>query len=166
MRVKITKGSDRDYIEAHRYDGSIVKAAFPKKGWFPHDAIHFVVESELQYQAGFWGRVFRGSHPEEVGALAAAGGHHSSSRAEKPSDEIVELVQAERIVECFEAEMWGEPSDLATFRGVLDAACSHSKVSSPILSEQNIRNIRKELSSLLALWGELPVGESLELSWR
>lgn len=165
MRIKITKGSDRDFIEAHRYDGSIVTANFPKKGWFPHDAVHFVVESELQYEAGFWGRVASGSHPEEIGALAAAGGHRSSSRAEKPSDGIVELVQAERIVECFEAEMWSEPSDLTTFRGVLDAACSHSKVRSPILSEQNIRNIREELSRLLIEWGELPVGKSLELAW-
>ena len=100
-----------------------------------------------------------------MAALAIAGGHRSSSRAEIPSEEIVELIQAERIVECFEADMWSEPSDLATFLEVLDAACSQSKVKSPNLSEQNIRNIREELSGLFTRWRALPIGQTLELSW-
>lgn len=141
------------------------KLLSPKKVWFPHDAIHFVVESELLYETGFWGRVAGGANPADVGATAVSGGHRSSSRAQTPSREIVELIQAERIVECFEAEMWSEPADPATFLEVLAAACSQSKVDSPALSEQNVRSIRSELGVLLAEWRALPVGRSIALSW-
>ena len=165
MRVEFTKGRDRDFILAHRSDGTIAQTTFPKKGLFPHDAIHFVVESELRYVAGFWGRVFAGVSPEEVGALAKAGGHHSASRAEQPLAEVVELIQAERIVECFEAEIWGEPADAATFQGVLAAACSQSRVPSPILGDENIRRIREQLNRLVAQWEKLPIGDSIVLAW-
>lgn len=60
MNVRITKGTDQDYIEAERPDGTTVALRFPKKGAFPQDPIH-----------------------------------------------IVELLHLERIVECFEAELWG-----------------------------------------------------------
>lgn len=43
--------------------------------------------------------------------LAKAAGHASASRARVPVNSIVELLQAERLVECFEAELWGGASD-------------------------------------------------------
>lgn len=165
MDVEITKGQDQDFIEVRRHDGSTAKTTFPKRGLFPHDAVHLVVESELQMETGFWGRVAAGSTPEDVGAVAIAGGHRSSSRALTPREDLVELVQAERLVECFEAELWSEPSSLDTFIGVLDAACCQSKVQSPKLSRQNIRNIRKELNALYNRWRRLRIGDTLALFW-
>jgi hypothetical protein len=165
MEIKFTKGNDRDYIEARRPDGTIAKATFPKKGWFPHDAVHLVVEKALGYETAFWGRVFSGAEPSEIAAIAKAGGHASSSRAHLPQEQIVELIQAERIVECFEVEMWGQPSDCETFRSVLEAACAHSKVPNPNLSEQAIHAIRSELQVLSARWQKLTSGEEMVLRW-
>lgn len=165
MEVEITKGTSGDLLQVRRGNGSIAKTDFPKKGLLPHDAIHLVVESELQMKTGFWGRVAAGATPEEVGAVAIAGGHRSSSRAQTPLEEIVELIQAERIVECFEAEMWSEPSSVDTFIGVLDAACAQSRVKCPKLSEQNILRIRTRLNALFNRWQKLEIGESLVLSW-
>jgi hypothetical protein len=165
MEVTFTKGNDRDFIEARRVDGTTVKTTFPKKSWFPHDAVHLIVERRLGFQRGFWGRVAGGALPEEIAAIAKAGGHASSVRAVQPAVEITELLHAERLVECFEAEMWSQCSDNATFRSVLDAACSQSKLQSPRLSDEEIGDIRTELRHTLEAWHELAVGESLTLRY-
>jgi hypothetical protein len=166
LDVKFTKGRDKDYIEARRADGTIVSTTFPKKGRFPHDAVHLIVENRLGYRHAFWGRIFAGSAPEEIAAIAKAGGHASSARAVLPTDDIVELVRAERLVECFEAEMWGGPSDNTTFRNVVEAACSQSRIPSPNLADEEIDGIRAELNHRFAQWHTLPVGQSLSLHWQ
>ena len=167
MEVQFTKGNDRDFIEARRVDGTLEKTTFPKKGWFPHDAVHLIVERRLRFQHGFWGRIARGATPDEIAAIAKAGGHASSARAVRPADEIIELLHAERLVECFEAEMWSKCSDNATFRSILDAACSQSKILSPQLLDEEIGDIRTELKDTMDAWRELAVVESLTLrmSW-
>ena len=165
MNVRITKGTDQDYIEAERADGTPVTLRFPKKGTFPHDAIHIVVEKELRYDTAFWGKVAAGADPEAVGAMAKAAGHASSARADVPETQIVELLHAERIVECFEAELWGEPTDVATFQAVLDAACKQSKITTPQLSADNVSRIREELARLQEHWQQLSVGGSIQLEW-
>ena len=166
MEVNFTKGNDRDFIEARRDDGTIVKTTFPKKGLFPHDAVHLIVERRLGLQHGFWGRIAGGATPEQIAAIAKAGGHASSVRAVKPAVEIIELLHAERLVECFEAEMWSKCSDNVTFRSILDAACSQSKISSPRVSDEEIGDIRIELKDTLEAWRELAVGGSLTLHCR
>lgn len=170
MDVQITKGKDRDYIQAYRIDGSAIKTmflktTFPKKGWFPHDAVHLIVEKQLRFQFGFWGRVFGGATPEEIGEMAKVGGHASSSRSSIPDEDIIELLHAERIVECFEAELWSEPADIESFMSVLNAACSQSKVSEPHLSHEDIHAIRAELKRTMITWRGLAIGESLNLKW-
>lgn len=166
LAVIFTKGETLDYIEAQRLDGSKVSTTFPKKGFFPHDAVHVVVERQFGYEKGFWGRVFAGATPEDVGAISKAGGHASSARAHEPTAEIIELIQSERIVECFEAELWSEPADEDTFRGVLSAACAQSKVALPAISREDIIEIRERLEAALRTWQGLSVGETLSLTWR
>lgn len=163
MEVKFTKGKDRDFIEARRADGTTEKTTFPKKGRFPHDAVHLIAERRLRFKHAFWGRIADGAKPEAIAAIAKAGGHASSARAVQPTAEITELLHAERLVECFEAEMWSECSDNATFRSILDAACAQSKMSSPQLADEQIGDIRLELRKALEAWSALAVGESLTL---
>ncbi len=163
MEVRFTKGTDRDFIEVHRTDGTVARTSFPKKGAFPHDAVHLIVERRLGFEHGFWGRIAAGASPEEIAAIAQAGGHASSVRAAEPAVEITELIHAERLVECFEAEMWSNSADNASFRSVLDAACSQSKVVSPPVSDQELSDIRAELRHSSKAWRELPVGGSLTL---
>jgi len=97
-----------------RDNGFRISTTFPKKGWFPHGAVHFIIEKQLNLATGFWGHIAAENAPEEVVTLTKHGGHASASRAERAADSIVELIQVERIIECFEAELWGQPAAVAT----------------------------------------------------
>jgi hypothetical protein len=165
MQVEIVKGEAFDRIMIRRPDGRAVETRFPKKGPVPHDAIHHIVEQELGLTRGFWGMVASGIPPEQVQERAKAGGHASATRRETPAADIVELIQAERLVECFEAEIWSELGDAATLRSVAQAACDHSFVAMPPLPDTAIAAIRARVQALKTEWLALAVGQSLTLDW-
>lgn len=165
MEISFTKGRDKDLITAIRTDGTVVKTTFPKKGQFPHDAVHVIVEKRLGLTRGFWGIVANGMAPEDVGALARENGHASSTRADIPHESIHELLTAERIVECFEAELWSKPSDFKTFKAVLAAACASSHIDMPELKNDDIREIRQRLKGSLAKWQSLETGGTMTMHW-
>ena len=160
MNVTITNGTKADRIICVRADGTQAETTFPKKGPFPHDAVHFAVEKHLGLDNGFWGMVAAGRHPEELGELAKAAGHASASRAAVPDRSIIELLQAERIVECFEADMWSTAAPNDLLRETARIACESSFVAAPDLTDDRITGIRAELALLSAQWagGEIAFG--------
>ncbi len=166
MIISISKGSDRDWIKIKRQDGSVAQTTFPKKGIIPHDVVHYYVEQELAMGSGFWGHVADGTHPEEIQHIVKQAGHASSVRAATPDAHIVELLQAERLVECFEADMWSEPSDNQTLRDVFGAACQSSYVDPPTLSDDQINTIRSSTSSFAKQWIAAEIGETFQLHWN
>ncbi|MBI1364457.1 MAG: hypothetical protein GC153_00685 [Alphaproteobacteria bacterium] len=165
MEIEIIKGERADIIRIRRSGGAVDETTFPKKGPIPHDAVHVIVEDELGLRRGFWGMVGDGRHPEDIQAIAKEAGHASAKRAGTPDASIVELIQAERLVECFEAEAWSAPADDEAFRAIAAAACSQSHVPAPLLRADAIATIRARLARLKADWTALPVGESLRFSW-
>lgn len=165
MQVEIVKGEASDRIMIRWPDGRAAETRFPKKGPVPHDAVHHIVEQELGLKRGFWGMVASGVPPEQVQERAKAGGHASASRRKTPDADIVELLQAERLVECFEADIWGEPGDVATLRSVAQAACDHSFVALPDLPDATINAIRARVQALKTNWLALAVGQSLTFDW-
>ena len=166
MRITITKGEREDEIEAARPDGTSARTSFPHKGPIPHDAVHFYVESALGLDDAFWGTVAAGRHPEDVAALAKAGGHASAKRASVPDSAIVRLVQAERIVECFEADLWsGGETNPETLRAAVAAGCSQSLVPSMEVTDEAIADIRSCLADLRSRWPAAKPGERLVLDW-
>lgn len=167
MQITITKGETDDRVEVLRGDGSRVVTTFPHKGPLPHDLVHFVVESELGIGGGFWGMVAAGRHPEEIAAIAKAAGHASAKRAGIPDAAVLEIVQAERAVECFEADLWdSSEGDAETFRAVLAAACERSFVPAPEVSDTAMHRIRASLAEFREQWSKLARAESLLLEWR
>lgn len=152
MQVTITDSGAANRIAFERSDGSRGAFVFPHKGPFPHDAVHFALEHGLGLKLGFWGLIAGGLEPEEVQAMAKAGGHASAKRAGVPDEAIVELLQAERVVECLEAEIWAGPSDAATFREVARLACETSHVAVPEISEDALEAIHAHLTDLQAQW--------------
>ena len=169
IAIGVVKGATTDTIEIARADGSTTVTTFPKKGPFPHDLVHFVVESELGMAAAFWGRIAAGAAPSDVGQLAHRHGHPSSRRARQPDPKIVELVQAERIVECFEAELWAAScasTDATTFQGVLAAACTESQVPAPNVNDASRSRIRTRLDAYRTEWEQLSPGDRIELTWN
>ena len=167
MRIIITKGDREDRIEALRADGSRVTTTFPHKGPVPHDVTHYVVESELGIANGFWGLVASGRRPEEIAGLAKAGGHASAKRGSVPDASIVPIVQAERVVECFEADHWsGGRGDAEALRDMVAAGCEQSMVPDLPVSEEAIGRIRARLADFHNRWGAMGQNESVTLDWN
>ena len=165
MRISFTKGAARDTVSLTRDDGSSAAFEFPHKGPTPHDAFHYFVEGELGLARGFWGLVAQGLEPGAVGAMAAAGGHASAKRAREPDPSIVELIQAERLVECYEAESWSGASDDDGIRLMAGAGWEASHVPPLALERGAIGTIRAGIEDFARRWGELPLGGSLALQW-
>lgn len=161
----ITKDTQQDHIVLERADGSRAAFAFPRKGPYPHDAFHLFVEHGLGLRAGFWGLVAGGMAPDEVQALAAAGGHASAKRAGVPDPGIVELLQAERLVECFEAASWSGGADDAAIMAMAQPAWAASYVPPPAGLPGKLAAIRAGLNPFLERWRALPVGEAIALEW-
>lgn len=165
MLIRFTKGTRGDTIAVVRDDGSGARFGFPHKGPTPHDAVHLAVESQLGLSRGFWGLVADGMDPAQVGALAAARGHPSAARAREPDPYIVELVQAERLVECFEAESWSEANDSDGIRLMAGAGWAASHVPALPLRARELSAIRRAIDRFAREWAALPAGGTLERHW-
>jgi hypothetical protein len=165
MLIRFTKGATSDTIAVTRTDGSRADFSFPHKGPTPHDAFHLAVEGELGLTRGFWGLVAGGMDPAQVGALAAAGGHASAKRAGVPDAGIVELLQAERLVECFEAESWSAGEDDDGIRLMAEAGWSASHVPALPLDADALARIRGSIARFAQEWAATAPGNSLERRW-
>lgn len=165
MRIAITKGAAGDRIAVTRADGSSAAFGFPRKGPYPHDAYHFFVERGLGMARGFWGLVASGMAPEAVQELALAGGHASAKRAGVPEAGIVELIQAERLVECFEAASWSGGADDAGIMAMAEPGWAAGHVAPPRGVPERLGAIRARLDAFCAAWRALPEGGTLELEW-
>ncbi|WP_379920480.1 hypothetical protein [Erythrobacter sp. R86502] len=165
MRITITKGAAHDHVAVDRADGTRDAFAVPRKGPYPHDAYHFFVERELGLAGGFWGLVAAGLAPDAVQALALAGGHASAKRAAIPDTAIIELLQAERLVECFEAASWGGGADDAAIMAMAEPAWAASHVPRPDGVLTRLGTIRSGLDAFLARWRVIDEGASIVLDW-
>ncbi|MBY0421269.1 MAG: hypothetical protein K2Q06_03120 [Parvularculaceae bacterium] len=164
--VTLVKRVSDAVVEIRRADGSISSFPFPNKGPIPHDYVHFVVEDALGMKRGFWGLVADGVDPQAIAGMASAAGHASAKRARQPDASIVELLQAERIVECFEADLWSGPTDSDVFRSVVVAACGASHVSAPVLKDDLIESIRTRIIDFAKRWRAAPLGARFEVVWN
>lgn len=166
MRIEITKRRDHDRIVIHRADGSVAETTFPKKGPVPHDAVHWFVERELGLERGFWGLVAQGRHPETLVELAKAAGHPSAKRAGEPEAAIVQLLQAERVTECFEADLWGGGGAADDLIALAATACDYSMVPLPALDAPAVERIRGALGAFARTWIAAPEGHTARLDWE
>ena len=166
MIIQITKGLRNDCLAITRTDGSTDATSFPKKGPTSHDAIHYFVESELGLKNAFWGMIASGHGFEDIQNIAKNAGHASASRAEKPDAEIIELLQAERLVECFEVDQWGAPSDAATFIVIATEACERSHVPLPPQLSGQFDTLRSRIANFQASWGAAHVPHVVEFEWE
>lgn len=165
MEVTITKGLDDDHISVRRADGSAADSRFPKKGPVPHDAIHYIVEQALGLARGFWGTIAEGLHPDEVQDRAKAGGHASAKRATPPDGAIIQLLQAERIVEAVEAALWSRSNDLDGIRDMAFVGCDASHLPCPELPDAALARIMADVGALFEDWVPAPIGHRFQFGW-
>lgn len=62
----MVRTGDRYFTEVERDDGAVVRLRGPGAHGLPHDLVHYVVESELRLDRGFWGKVSRGENVGKV----------------------------------------------------------------------------------------------------
>ncbi|MEY4237701.1 MAG: hypothetical protein RL339_302 [Pseudomonadota bacterium] len=167
MEITITKGQAEDRIAIVHADGRRMDTTFPKKGLIPHDAVHLFVERELGLKTAFWGMVSAGRHPEEIAGIAKAAGHASASRNTMPDESIVELLQAERLVECFEADQWsGSSGAVEDFLAMAEVACNSSHVPLPAMDAGQVGVIRAQVVEFARDWIAAPLGHSARFGWE
>ena len=165
MDIRITKQERADRVEAWPPGWAPVAFDLPKKGPVPHDVVHLFVESELGIADGFWGRLARGIDPAALADMAKAAGHASAKRAAVPDAAIVPIVQAERLVEAFEADLWGGGGDNDSLRSMAAAGCEQSLVPMPELGDGAVERIRGHLLRFHGHWAALAHGGAVEMQW-
>jgi hypothetical protein len=146
MRLIFTKREGkRDELRIER-DSGAETIDCPKQGILPHDMIHYAVESVLAHR-GFLSLVGAG----EGAVFATRGG--------EPEEAI------ERLVEAFQAEMWGGRVPAANLLATYEHACGARGHAAVPVSPADVEAVRRRLDALTAEWSALPVGASLTLDF-
>ena len=116
----------------------------PKQGIIPHDMVHYAVESTL-VGGGFLSLVAQG----QAAAFGTVGGD--------PEEAV------ERLVENFQAEMWGgRVTAEALIASYEHACCARGHPAVPV-SRVEVEKIRSRIEDLTARWSALPLNASLTL---
>lgn len=166
MDIAITKGRARDRVEIVRADGSRAFAEVPHKGPVPHDAVHYFVEYGLGLSHGFWGMLATGHDPENLATLAREAGHASAARAGVPDQAIVALLQAERLVECFEADLWAGSGDNGALIAMAQSGWQASNVAPLVVDEGALDAVRDALAEFACEWMDAPEEHVARFIWR
>lgn len=159
MQIRFTKQSDKyDRMECIRTNGTTTSCPMPKQGILPHDFVHYVVEETLDLRQGFWG------------ILAIGVGFPNSEPPWDAADfnlpNLTQALQAESLVECFQAEMWNGFQMSENFAEILQVTCQSRNVPAPDkISLEQLEQVRLRLQGFFKQWQKLAVGETLEVQF-
>lgn len=143
MRLTFTKrGGKYDDLLIERPDRAPETIACPKQGIIPHDMVHYAVESTLVH-GGFLSLLADG----QPAKFTTTGGD---------AEEAVE-----RLVESFQAEMWGGRVSAEELLATYEHACDARGHASVPVSVTDVENIRARLEELTAAWDGVPLNSSL-----
>ena len=145
MRLTFTKRDGKyDDLLIERPGRRAERIQNPKQRIIPHDMVHYGVESVLSHR-GFLSLVADGQGAD----FATLGGE---------SEEAIE-----RLVEAFQAELWGGRVPAAELLEAYRLGCEARGHGAVAVSVGDVEAVRKRLDDLTAQWSEVPVGESLVL---
>ena len=144
MRLTFTKGAGKyDALVVAREGRADERIECPKQGIIPHDMVHYAVESVVGH--GFLGLVADGA----PAAFTTSGGAEEEA--------------VERLVECFQAEMWGGRVPAGELLQAYEHACGARGHAAMPVSEAEVDAIRATLDALGVQWAAVPVHGSLVL---
>ncbi len=147
MRLTFTKRAGKhDDLLVERPGQAPATLTCPKQGIIPHDMVHYAVETTLAHH-GFLTLVAEG----EPAAFTTMGGD---------AEEAVE-----RLVEVFQAEMWGGRVPAAEVIATYEHACVARGHAATPISEADVIAIRATLDTLTQQWADIPVHGSLVLDF-
>lgn len=144
MELIFTKrGGKYDDLILRRAGAADETIACPKQGIIPHDMVHYAVESMLAPQSGFLSLVRDGQSADD----ATRGGD---------GEEAIE-----RLVEAFQAELWGGRVPALELIATYEHACAaRGHAASPVTTEA-VEAIRARLDDLTTRWSAVAVNEAL-----
>ncbi|GAN61456.1 hypothetical protein ACI01nite_22760 [Acetobacter cibinongensis] len=143
MELTFVKCSGKyDGLTIVRHDGTTDSIACPKQRIIPHEMVHYAVESVLSNR-GFLSLIREGQS-----AAFTTGGEDSSEAIE-------------RMVETFQAELWGERASAADLISTYEHACEARGHSIATVSADDVEAIRDRLSELTLQWDSLPQNGAL-----
>lgn len=143
MELTFVKRSGKfDDLTIRRDDGTTDAIACPKQGIIPHDMVHYAVEQVLAHR-GFLTLVQHGS----AAGFAAPGG---------ASEEAVE-----RLVEVFQAELWGGRVGVDDLLATYEHACAARGHSVAPVTADDVAAIRLRLDELTDRWNALASNDAL-----
>jgi len=152
---------DRYFTEVERDDGAVVRLAGPGATALPHDLVHYVVESELGVDRGFWGKLSRGENVGKVEYVRAPSrrrpplGHAPRGKG-GDVEAIVGLVdRVHRLPE----------RTPAAIRETLETALTSSLRSRAGLDAASVLRMCRRLDDLGGRWSRLRNGGRLVLDW-
>ena len=150
-----------DQLRCVRRDGSATGCPMPRQGILPHDLIHYVVESTLDWRHAFYGMVAAGA---DIGP-AMEQSHDPANRALAD-----QAVHAEAVVESLQAQLWSAGADPGAFDDAMflegvRGACTARGRSLPVLLDGSGRRLFDAVLALNARWEALPWYGALELDF-
>jgi hypothetical protein len=152
--VKNAPAASTDALACVRPNGSTTQGDMARQGILPHEAFHFVVETELSWYDSFFGHVARGGSIGETHAR-----FHDGQRAWTKN---TQGMQSESLVECLQSEQWGGAADPAEFAEKLVMTCRRNGVVPPDITADELDRIRASLREFGAAWRPLTPGQTLE----
>lgn len=148
MEMHFTKrDAKNDDLTIVRSGGATETIACPKQGIIPHDMVHYAVENVLCHR-GFLSLVDEGQ--SVAFAVVDAG----------DSEEAVE-----RLVETFQAEMWGGQVAAEDLLATYAHACGARGHGVATISLADVAAIRDRLDALSAEWAAIPLNGTLSLTF-
>jgi hypothetical protein len=161
MRIEMVRVGDRYFTEVERDDGAVVRLGGPGAHGLPHDLVHYVVESELHVDRGFWGKVARGENVGKVEYVRAPSRRrpplrHAPRGKGSDVEAIVGLVH----------RIHGLPERTpASVRESLETSLTPAVRSRAGLDTKAVLRMCRRLDDLGRRWQQLGNGGRLVLDW-
>ena len=170
MRITFTKiAPSKCGVVVERQDGRVIR--FPTAGAsreFPHDVLHYIVESELGVAYGIWGCVAAGgSFP----GMRGLGGHRKPHARER-SRAIWKIAgqhptEFEELAGRFQRIALG---DLDRSNGehalsMINSSWRPEKHARPLYDLPTVRRVCQQIRGWLDTWNSMEAGESVSADW-
>jgi len=155
--LKGPAGSTSDRLICERADGSCTQVEMPRQGILPHDLLHALVETALEFDNGFMGRVAAGA---DIGFLSKT--FHDFADPQRTA----QSPQAESVVEALQTQLWQGAFDLVAFDYGVETACAMRGVPIPTWPHaQASLQLFQRAQALGARWQALAENSDLRLSF-
>ena len=165
MEATFTRNDHGRYVTHVMRDDKVALEirGFDRTGGLPHDLAHFVVESELGLQFGFWGCIAAGAEFDSARVVGGRRPPHASERSKTILKEAGQrLTEAEVLVGVLIA---AAQTDITRCWPVVRTRLERGWTILSTLDEQAVERACEVLRETAKRWATVPVGGELRLSW-